>query len=305
MYVSANSDITRLQSDLREHENSNESGTSTEPTSALTVQPSFRNLTCSKKDEIKAKLYEDEKCIQHEFGFLVTATCRSVQERVSVGLFRVSILSLQAYEPAPGVRNRSLLGEHSEEINLAKSVADIFAIVTPYMNYLSFDLLKYIIKPHGTNDDHTKLEKYERKLQEFLKQRIFELPLLESSLKNVSSKQAKFAVKFNKPASITGEELLQITAKIAKILHVNIAALVLYCVKEGCVQLTFLIPKFVSQEKFPLSWDQTSALSKDAAVIFKVHKHNPIVNLVFAVHIIPTGDVLQKLVVNITLLFIE
>ena len=256
---------------------------STEHTSASAIQPL--------EDETRAKLYDDEKWIEHKFGFLVTATCRSVQERVPVDLFRVTILSLQAYEPAPGVQNRSLLGEHTGEINLAKSVADIVAIVSPYMNYLTFDLLKYIIEQHGTKDDHVKLENYERNLQEFFKQRIFELPILESNLKSTSSKQAKFAVKLNMCEGIAGEELLQIRAKIAKILHVDIAALVLCRVNKGCVQLTFLIPKFVSQKIFPLSWEQTSELYKDASVIrlecgpyIKVYKHNPVVDLVLVVH---------------------
>lgn len=262
MYVSA-----RLQTCSRKCESSNGSSASTEHTSVFAIQPLVQNLNCSKEEETQAKLYHDEKCIEHKFGSLVTTTCRSVQERVPVDLFRVSILSLQTYEPAPGVRNRSLLGDHTGEIKLAKSVADIFAIVTPYMNYLSFDLLKYIIEQHGTDDDHVKLEDYEKNLLEFFKQRIFELPILESNLKNTSSKQAKVAVKLNMCEGIAGEELLQIKAKIAKILHVNIAALVLCRVNKGCVQLTFLIPKFVSQKIFPLSWEQRSALYKDASVI--------------------------------------
>ena len=55
--------------------------------------------------------------------------------------------------------------------------------------------------------------------------------------------------------------------RIAEILHVKLAALNIVRVDPGCVQLTFMIPKFVAQEIFPLSDDQTSALSRDVAVI--------------------------------------
>ena len=54
---------------------------------------------------------------------------------------------------------------------------------------------------------------------------------------------------------------------IAQILQINSAALLLSCVDDGCVQLIFLIPKFVAKEVFPLSCEQTSALAKDASVI--------------------------------------
>ena len=81
-------------------------------------------------------------------------------------------------------------------------------------------------------------------------------------------KQAKFAVKLNEAEGIQGKELLQIRTQIAKILQVNVAAFVISSVDPGCVLLTFLIPKFVSQKIFPLSCDQTSALSKGASVIW-------------------------------------
>ena len=178
-----NSDSMELQSGLREHQSSNAStanGTNTGLTNALTIQPSFQNLSSSEQDELMAKLYNDEERMKLRFGSLVTATCCSVEKNVSIAIFRVSILSLKAYEPAPGERDRSLLDDHSGEIKAVKSIADIFAILTSYWNYLNHEILKYIIEEHGTSDDHVRLKNYEEELKKFCERRIFELPLLES-----------------------------------------------------------------------------------------------------------------------------
>lgn len=258
------SDSKELQSRLTVHGNS----TSTGLTSALAIQPSFQKLNSSEQDELMAKLYNDEESMKLQFGSLVTETCYSVQRNVSIDIFRASILALRAYEPTPGERDRSLLGAHSGEIQAAKSNAEIFPILYPYMNYLNYEILEYIINGHGTSDDHVRLKNYREKLTIFCERRIFEVPMLGRDTNNTSPNQVKFVVKFDKPEGITIKESLQIRKQIAKILHITVAAFVIYRVDVGCVQLTFLIPEFVSQEIIPLSCEQTSVLSKDVSVIW-------------------------------------
>ena len=242
----------------------------TEPENyAIAIRPSFQRLSQNDRDELVAKLYDDEKCMKLDFGSLVTTTCRSVQKNVSIDIFRVSILSLKAYEPVPGERDQSLLDEHSGEIKEAKSIAEIFIILTPYWNYLNYEILEYIIIQHGTSENQKKLEDYKDNLKKFCERRIFELPFLEngSDIDKTFPNQEKFAVKLDRTERIKRKELLQIRTQIAKILHLNVAALVICSVDRGCVQLTFLIPKFIAQDIFPLSCDQASALFKDISVI--------------------------------------
>ena len=265
-------DNMEFQSGLSEGEGTNGStanGTNAGLTTPLTIQSAFQELSSSEQDEFMARLYDDEENMKLLFGSLVTATCYSAQKNVSIGIFRASILALGAYEPVPGERDRSLLDEHRNEIKAAESIADIFTILAPYWNYLSYEILKYVIKEHGTSDDRGRLKDYKEKLNIFCKRRIFEVPLLESGsdTSNTCPNQVEFVVKFDKPEDITVKEFRQIRKQIAKVLHVKVAAFKICRVDVGCVQLTFLIPKFVAQEIFPLSHEQTSALSKDASVI--------------------------------------
>ena len=212
-------------------------------------------------------LYDDEKSMRRQFGKLVVKTCDSVEERVPVVKFARSILALGAYDPAPGERNPALLDEHSEEIKTAGSISEIFNILSTYWSYLTYEVLEYIIELYGTSDDAERLRNYNKELYKFCKRRSFELPPESSNGNAISPNQERFLVKLNVRKDITYEQLLQIRGRIAKILKINLAALVLRRVDKGCVQLLFLIPKFVAREIFPLSQEKASALSKDVSVI--------------------------------------
>ena len=268
MSVTNNSN-QELPSTLRHEHNSTSTanGTNAEFESVLSSQSSFQQLSTSEQEELKEMLDDDVRNMTHEFGYLVTKTRDSIEERVSVGTFATSILALRAYEPAPEERDRSLLDEHREEINRAKTISEIFNILCPYWNYLNCELLEYIIKLYGTSDDAERLASYCEKLREFCERRIFEVPMPESATATGDSKQKKFVVKLNVHEGIKCKELRRIKGRIAKILYVKVAALIIVSVDPGCVQLTFLIPKFIAQEIFPLSHEQASVLSKEAAVI--------------------------------------
>ena len=262
-----NSSSQELQSDLQhEHSNTNNDNGA----SALSRHPPFLQLSASEQEELKAMLDDDVRAMKRQFSFLVTKTRDSVEERIPVGKYATSILALGAYEPVPEEQSQSLLNEHREEIKKAETISEIFNILSAYWNYLNYEILEDTIELYGISDDKKRLESYNECLQRFCKRRIFELHLPESSSSSgntLSSKQKKLAVKLNVCEDITCDELLRIRSRIAKILHVKLATLIIDGVDAGCVQLTLLIPKFVAQEIFPLSDEQTLALFKDASVI--------------------------------------
>ena len=267
--ITASNDSQELQSDLR-HEHSIANGADAGSTNVLNSQPPFQQLSPSEQEELKAILDDDVRKMQYQFGHVVTKTCKSVEERIPVRMFAASILGLGAYDPAPQERDRSLLNEHREEIRKAESISEIFSILSAYWNYLNYEILEYTVDLHGTVEDEKRLENYNKQLHEFCKRRVFELPSPVSGSGTggtLSPRQEKFSVKLNVQEDITCKELLRIRTKIARILHVNLATLVIHHVDTGCVRLTFLIPKFVAMTIFPLSDEQTSELSKDASVI--------------------------------------
>lgn len=242
-------------------------GAETSLTDDLSKQPEFQKLSCSEQEELMVMLYDDEKNMRLQFGSLVIRTRDSVEGRIPIVKFVGGILALGAYEPAPEEQDQSLLNEHKEEIKRAKTISEIFVILDAYWNYLTYEILEYIIKHFGDDSDKERLKSYNADLHKFCKRRIFELPPESSNDSTLSPKQEKFMIKLNVNKDITYQQLLQIRGRIAKILRVTLAALVFSRVDEGCLQLTFLIPKFLVQEIFPLSDEQTSALSKIASFI--------------------------------------
>ena len=243
-----NSSSQEPQSTLH-HECSTANGVNTGKTDVLSKQASFQQLSSSQKEELMAKLYDDEETMKRRFGSLVTKTRDSVEKQTTVVKFAGSILALGAYEPAPEGRDRSLLDEHREEIKNAQTIAEIFIILSAYWNYLSYEVLEYIINHYGTSDDIERLECYNEEVHKFCKRRLFELIENGSGTDSIpNQKQAKFVVKLDVRENITYKEVIQIRRRIAKILCVNVAAFIISQVDIGCVQLTFLIPKFVAQE---------------------------------------------------------
>jgi len=259
------------QSGLREHGGSEAGTTSaTGLTSVLSIQTQFQQLSSTEQEELKGMLCDDVREMKRLFGSLVTRTCESVEQRIQVVMFANHILALGAYDPAPEERDRSLLDEHRQEIKGAKSIPEIFIILSAYWNYLNYEILEYIIEHYGTSDDTERLRDYDEKLHNFCKRRIFEVPMpvRGNGTENKSSpKQEQLNVKLDVREDIPAEQFNRIKGNIAKILHVRPATLQICSIAKGCVQLIFLIPKFVAQELFPLSCEQTSALSKDVSVI--------------------------------------
>ena len=259
-----------LPSTLREHGDSTATGGKAVLANVLSDQPSFQQLSSTEKEELKAQLKDDEQKMKRLFGSLVMDTHDSVEKRIPVEKLALSILALGAYEPAIGDRDRRLLDEHREEIESAKSVSVIFNILSAYWNYLDYEVLVYIINhygTHGDDSDEKRLQNYNEALQRFCKCRIFELPQPESGSGAENMKQEKLSVKLNIREDTQAKQMFPIKRKVAEILQLNSATLLIDTVDEGCVELIFLIPKFVAQEIFPLSDEQTSALSKDVAVM--------------------------------------
>ena len=256
-----------LQSSLREHEGGNATGGKAVLGNVLSNQPSFQRLSSTEKEELKAHLKDDVQEMRCLFSSLVTDTCDSVEKRIPVKKLALSVLALGAYEPAIGDRDHRLLDEHRKEIESAKSVLEIFIILNAYWNYLDNEVLVHIIKTHGDNSDVKRLQNYKEELQRFCKRRICELPLPENGNGAENKKQVKIYIKLNIPEDTRVEQMIPIKRKVAKILQLNPATLQIYSVDEGCVQLMFLIPKFVAWVIFPLSDEQTSALSKDVSVM--------------------------------------
>ena len=226
-----------MQSKSRDHEESDAKSASeinTGLTDVLSKRPEFQQLSTSEQEELMVKLYDDEKSMRRQFGKLVVKTCDSIEERVPVVEFARSILALGTYDSARGERDPALFDKHSEKIKRAGSISEIFHILSTYWNYLTVEILEYIIELYGTSDDIERLKSYEEMLHKFCKRRMFVVPVSDTG--NEQSPR-QICVMLNLRKDITCQEVLQIKGRIAKILRVPLSTLIIVSVEGGITRL--------------------------------------------------------------------
>ena len=170
---------------------------------------------------------------------------------------KFSILNLEAFTDTLGVK---VLDEvDARKIEAAKSLSEVFITLRKYISFFNYHIAEHIIDQHGIARDHTLLEEYLEKFHRFCQRNVFEVPTnLFPSISRFTDKV--FALKCTKGvATMNGVECVK--GNIARIFSLRPAALQLCSIKEGCVELHFLISAAVADHIFPVSPSQHLALS--------------------------------------------
>ena len=88
---------------------------------------------------------------------------------------------------------------------------------------------------------------------------MFECPTKIGPTHTPNNKELHVKVEFDYSKLV---ELKQFQCRLSLILEVSVHVLRISSIKEGCIQLTFLIPSFVQEAIFPLSAEQEAALKE-------------------------------------------
>ena len=148
----------------------------------------------------------------------------------------------------------------------AETTDEIFRILSEYCSFFNHDIIKYIVDEVGTVDDKANLEDYKENFTEYCRRSVFECPFCICSEKSPHFSMLKMKVVsdiMTKPYSMEAVQLFQ--AEVSSLLWITKYTLKLCSVEEGCLQLMFQIPRFLSSILFPLSYDQVNGL-KDLGV---------------------------------------
>jgi len=238
--------------------------------SDLAVKPkkrSIQDLTESEKEDTMAMLEDNIENMRYEFARLVSRTRKSMKERVSPHELSGCVLDLKAF-PIESGKEDATFKEHREELINADDIPKLFQILSSYWSFLDYEVLKFIIDEHGSKDDKINLQNYDQKLNAFCRNHVFEVSQLHDD--DEHPKQTKLCFKLQLTRECLNHK--RIKRRLAKILNVMPSTLHICCIEKGCIQLTILMPKFVSLEMFPLSEDQKVELSK-ASVLKLEHDH--------------------------------
>lgn len=107
---------------------------------------------------------------------------KSIEKRHSVDELALFVGSFNVFKAIRAKDDKPLLGQAINDINAAKSIAEVFKILNKFWSWLNYGLLVKIIDEFGSEDDKRKLRDYESQtLTPFLQRSIIQIP---STVKN-------------------------------------------------------------------------------------------------------------------------
>ena len=129
-----------------------------------------------------------------------------------------------------------------------------------YISFFNNNIVEYLIELLGSPDDQTQLREYCSALDQFCQRNVFEVPAEAFSSKSRMKTAKIFVLKCTERVA-TLEYVKRLTRRIAEALSLQRAALQLCSVKQGCLELYFLITVAVAKRIYPVSPTVQAALS--------------------------------------------
>ena len=151
-----------------------------------------------------------------------------------------------------------LEGAVQDELSQLTSMRDVKTFIRNKSSFFDYRLVRYMITMAGTAENSEQLRKYDEAFLHYAKRRIYECPSkIKSCCANSTELQVKLDSQYDKCKL---EELQCFQHRLTSILQISIYHCLLSKVEEGCFVVTFLVPKHISEDVFPLSSEQEKAL---------------------------------------------
>lgn len=196
--------------------------------------------------------------ISKKYARLTSSVKRSLNKQgVKAMELTRKLMDLKGYIPLDEKPGLPLLQDRIPEMKEATTLDDVFDILSHYSSFFNHDIIEFIVEELGTPDDQTNLDKYVADFTEYCKRSVFECPFSICSKKSLKFSELVMKVVSDsmiKPYSMQAVRLFQ--AQVSNLLHITKHTLKLCSVEEGCLQLTFHIPRFLSTVVFPLNVEQ-------------------------------------------------
>ena len=225
---------------------------------------SFPHLDTSSLDdddriELEDRLIRDTRKMIIRFTAFTLIIQRSFEnQRIPLDQIKDSVLSLESFNDGIGVK--VLDAEDRQEIKNAKNLAQVFMTLRAYISFFNYEIVEYLIELLGSPDDQTQLREYCSALDQFCQRNVFEVPAEAFSSKSRIKTAKVFVLKCTERVA-TLEYVKRLTPRIAEALGLQRAALQLCSIKQGCLELHFLITVAVAKRIYPVSPTVQAALS--------------------------------------------
>ena len=150
--------------------------------------------------------------------------------------------------------------EDIEYLQRSASVAEVFYALQPFKSFFNYEVIERIAKKFGSSEDRQLMEEYVSKFNQFCERSVFEVPPNIFHDSDPRPGEKVFSIKFTPEEHASLGDIAKVRRKLANILGIDILALQLCSISDGCVCLRFLISAQVAEEIFPLSQSVRCAL---------------------------------------------
>ena len=144
-----------------------------------------------------------------------------------------------------------LSGAKRAKLEEANSISKIFRFLKrECTSFLNYDIFECLIEHFQLDRDQEYL-KYPDKLKKYVqKQRISEFIEIKPALSKYTDDMMKLTLVLDIDSMCRLDKLLDVAKAVAKIMGVLPSTLLIYDIRESCVEVTFLIPKSVAESIF-------------------------------------------------------
>ena len=210
-------------------------------------------LSNDEKQALESQLLDETKRIVFLFANTERLIITSLTKRVSVG-------ELKNY-----VGNILILLGSNEDIEYLKkseSLFDVFFSLQPYKSFLNYEILQNIVENFGNDEDQQLMKEYVSQFSNFCQRSVFEVPSNIFHDSDPKPGDKMFSVKLTKQGHALLGDVVSMKKKLAEILKIEVMALQLCSITDGCICLKFLVSGVVAEKIFPLSQLQIISLSE-------------------------------------------
>ena len=213
-----------------------------------------RPTKCKGVGTDKAILLDQTYDIKLKFNELITIVQNTL---IGKGVEVKDMVSYLEGIPAFNSSRRSFFEGEIADLRTKPDLIEVFQTIKLYCSWFNHSLIGSIIRVYCKNDDDVaKAQRdFRGQLKKYCMLRVCECKPSSNWLngrRKQSSKHITMKVD-QRWDSITVGQLQEVTSNVAKILELDKHTLYLQRIEEGCVQVTFLVPKFVAEDRFLIS----------------------------------------------------
>ena len=220
----------------------------------------FQGLDDKQKEELEQRLTMESEDIQLRFHILCNKFFNTLDAlQLDVKKLVRHLKGLKALKCVNSPKSAAVIQSYEyvlENIDNVESVKDVIEENSTFFDYRP---VEYMIEIVGMEKDKRQLETYKEDFEHYIKRRVFECPTKIGPTHAPNNKELHVKVEFDYSKLV---KLKQFQCRLSLILEVSVHVLRISSIKEGCIQLTFLIPSFVQEAIFPLSAEQEVTLKE-------------------------------------------